>query len=65
MFDKLLHGELQKKSPARGWGVKMLGLLIFETKTHPVTVDITIEQRIRFPLDTSNAAVNCFRSAEL
>jgi hypothetical protein len=37
-----------KKSPSGALGGLELGLLIFETKTHPVTVDITIDRRIRF-----------------
>jgi len=43
---------LQKKSPSRGAGGLggfTLGLLIFETKTHPVTVNTIIDGRIRFP----------------
>ncbi len=38
----------QKKSPSRGLGGFALGLPIFETKTHPVTIDIMIDGRIRF-----------------
>src|SRR5580704_4256149 len=38
----------QKEKPQRGAGGLELGLLIFETKTHPATVDITIGRRIRF-----------------
>src|ERR1700730_5658798 len=37
----------RKKSPSGAGGLE-LGLLIFETKTHPATVDITIGRRIRF-----------------
>jgi hypothetical protein len=36
----------KKKSPSGGWGLGELGLLIFETKTHPVTAVIMIDQRI-------------------
>jgi hypothetical protein len=36
-----------KKSPSGAGGLE-LGLLIFETKLHPATVDITIDHRIRF-----------------
>jgi hypothetical protein len=37
-----------KEKPQRGLGGFVLGLLTFETKTHPVTVDITIGRRIGF-----------------
>ena len=36
----------KKKSPSGGWGLGGLGLLIFETKTHPVTAGIMIDERI-------------------
>lgn len=39
----------EKKKPQLGLGGLGPGLLIFETTTHPVTVDITIDRRIRFP----------------
>jgi hypothetical protein len=38
----------KRKAPAVGLGGLRLGLLIFETKTHPVTVDTMIGPRIRF-----------------
>jgi hypothetical protein len=38
-----------KKSPSRELGGLGLGLLAFETETPPVTVDITIYRRMRFP----------------
>jgi hypothetical protein len=37
-----LHPVSIRKSPARGWGAGELGLLIFGTTTHPVTVTIMI-----------------------
>jgi hypothetical protein len=37
-----------KEKPQRGAGGLELGLLIFETKTHPVTDHITTDHRIRF-----------------
>jgi hypothetical protein len=40
--------DSQKKSPSEGLGGLSLGLLIFETKTHLVTANITIEARIWF-----------------
>jgi hypothetical protein len=40
--------EAAGMKPQRGAGGLELGLLIFETKTHPATVDITIGGRIRF-----------------
>ena len=36
----------KKKSPSGGLGGGKLGLLIFETKTHPVTAGIMIDERI-------------------
>jgi hypothetical protein len=38
----------RKKSPSRELGGLGWGFLIVETKTHPVTVDITNDRRIRF-----------------
>jgi hypothetical protein len=38
----------KKKSPSRGLGGLRLGLLIFETKTHPVIVSTMVKRRIRF-----------------
>jgi hypothetical protein len=37
-----------KEKPQQGLGGFALGLPIFETKTHPVTIDIMIDGRIRF-----------------
>ena len=36
----------KKKSPSGGLGGSGLGLLIFETKTHPVTAGIMFDRRI-------------------
>ena len=36
----------KRKAPAGAGGLGGLGLLIFETKTHPVTAGIMIEERI-------------------
>jgi hypothetical protein len=39
----------KKKSPSGGaGGLGGLGLLIFETKTHPVTAGIMLDERIGF-----------------
>jgi hypothetical protein len=38
-------GCQKRKAPAGGWGLGGLGLLIFETKTHPVTAGIMIDER--------------------
>jgi hypothetical protein len=37
-----------KEKPQQGLGGLGWGFLIFETKTHPVTIDITLDRRIRF-----------------
>jgi hypothetical protein len=37
-----------KEKPQQGLGGLRLGLLIFETKTHPATVAITLDRRIGF-----------------
>jgi hypothetical protein len=39
----------KRKAPARAGGLWGLGLLIFETTTHPVTANIMIAERTRFP----------------
>ena len=39
---------LKEKPQQWGWGALGLGLLIFETKTHPVTAGIMIDERIWF-----------------
>ena len=40
----------KKEKPQRGgWGARGAGALIFETKTHPVTAGIMIEERIGSP----------------
>jgi len=46
----------KKKSPSGGLGGGELGLLIFETKTHPVTADIMIEERTGSLLYELNAS---------
>jgi hypothetical protein len=40
------EGPEKRKAPAGGWGLEGLGLLICETKTHPVTAGIMIAQRM-------------------
>jgi len=42
-------GAPKRKAPAGGWGARGAGALIFETKTHPVTAGIMIEERIGSP----------------
>jgi len=37
-----------KEKPQHGLGGLRLGLLIFETKTHPVTMAVTLDRRIGF-----------------
>jgi hypothetical protein len=36
----------QKEKPQHGLGGLRLGLLIFETKTHPVTMAVTLDRRM-------------------
>ena len=48
-LDRDLTEVPKKKSPSGGWGLGELGLLIFETKTHPVTAGIMFDRRIGSP----------------
>jgi hypothetical protein len=42
------YAATKEKPQQWGWGGLRLGLLIFEIKTHPVTVDTMIGRRLRF-----------------